>query len=62
MQALKETRYLKINNNIEREEKSINRKRGLLLTDKEDNPLGHIIIMHLYGPNDIASKSGKQKL
>lgn len=56
MQALKETGCLKVNNNIEREEKSINRRRGSLLTDKEDSPLGHIIIMHLYGPNNIASK------
>lgn len=43
-------------NNVESKEKGTNRERRSLLNDKRDSPLGHIIIMNPYVPNNIASK------
>ena len=43
-------------NNVESKVKGINRERRALLNDKRDSPLGHIIIMNPYVPNNIASK------
>lgn len=48
--------WCNVNCNVENKEKSINRESRLLLNDERDSSLGHIIIMNLYVPNNIASK------
>lgn len=56
MQISKVIWWYNVNYNVENKEKSINRESRLLLSDERDSSSGHVMIMNLYVPNNIASK------